>query len=178
MIDPILIGYFPKRTEVPPDWDVRAKIVTEICSVSGCLAEAPEDWIQRWRHNDLGFYNTRADALSIVPPGATDFHLFAYRLLPIRYSKEGEVPFLVETPEIESLPQDFISMGFDVATKHFGPFFECSPLSCNALANETSVNQFCLLPTVEKAIDFARFCVRDGKVEPGPYYVVEVLAPR
>ena len=53
-MEPILLGYFPKRrTPVPPDYPLPG--VEEIASVSECIAPAPQDWIQRWEHNDL-FY--------------------------------------------------------------------------------------------------------------------------
>ncbi len=118
---PILADYFPKRTSVPADWTTAS--VTELCSVSRCLAPAPEDWVEHWRHNDMGFYNTRRNALSVLPPGAADFSLFAYSVLPVRYSKDRTEPFEIVGEGVEPLPAGFISLGFDVANKTLTPFF-------------------------------------------------------
>lgn len=55
--------------------------------------------------------------------------------------------------------------------------FGCSPLSCNGMAEEISVNEFCLIDDLETALAAARrFGVEQP--EPGPYVIVEVLAPR
>jgi len=161
-----------KRTSVPADWT--AASVIELCSVSPCLAPAPEDWVEHWLHNEIGFFNTRRDALSVPPSGAADFSLFAYRLLPLRYLKDRTEPFEVLAESVEPLPADFVSLGFDVVNKTVTPFFECSPLSCNGMASEVAVNRFCLLETLDEAISFAQRCARE-EPEPGPFYVIEVL---
>jgi hypothetical protein len=55
--------------------------------------------------------------------------------------------------------------------------FGCSPLSCNGMAENISVNEFCLIDDMETALTAARrFGVEQP--EPGPYVIVEVLAPR
>ena len=51
---------------------------------------------------------------------------------------------------------------------------ECSPLSCNGLAAEFEINEFCLLPSLDQAVDAAERFSRE-QPEPGDYYVVEVL---
>lgn len=52
--------------------------------------------------------------------------------------------------------------------------FECSPLSCNAMAAEMTANSHCLFRTLAEAVAAAAlFSV--GQPEPGDYYVVEVL---
>jgi hypothetical protein len=169
----ILIGYFPRRTNVPADWSYSAN-VDELCSVSHCLNAAPENWVEHWIHNDLGCFNTRQDALSILPPDASGFSLFAYRLLPVRYLKDQTEPFEVAAQSAEPLPSGFVSLGFDVVNKTFSAFFECSPLSCNGMADDVAVNRFCLLATLDEAIAVAERCARE-EPEPGPFYVIEVL---
>jgi hypothetical protein len=78
------------------------------------------------------------------------------------------------TVPAEPIPGSFVSLGFDVANKTYSPFFECSPLSCNGMAEEVPVNRSCLIETLEDAIAFAERCARE-EPEPGPYYVLEVL---
>jgi hypothetical protein len=122
----------------------------------------------------MGFFNTRRDALAVLSPGAADFSLFAYRLLPVRYSNDRTEPFEIANDGVEPLPADFAPLGFDVANTGVTPFFECSPLSCNGMAGEVAVNRFCLMDALEEAIAFAQRCARE-EPEPGPFYVIEVL---
>ena len=55
--------------------------------------------------------------------------------------------------------------------------FGCSPLSCNGMAESVAVNDFCLVDDIKTALAAARrFGIQQP--EPGPYVIVEVLAPR
>jgi hypothetical protein len=162
----LLIGYLLKRTTVPGGWSI-ASLVSELCSVSTCLAPAPEDWVKHFSYNDLGFFKTCADALSVLPRQASDFSLFAYRLLPLRFSEDRVEPFEIVAEGVEPLAASFVSLGFDVINRTVPPFFECSPLSCNGMADEVPVNRFCLLATLDEAIAFAQRCARE-EPEPGP----------
>jgi hypothetical protein len=76
----ILCGYFPKRVETRPDWLAEPR-VKDVCSVSDCIVTGPDGWIDRWLHNWLGWFNTVADAYSVVPPDqVAQYRVFAYRL--------------------------------------------------------------------------------------------------
>ncbi|MBL8220679.1 MAG: hypothetical protein JNL62_15720 [Bryobacterales bacterium] len=168
-----LIGYFPKQTAVPRAWD-HAPHVTSICSISTCIGSAPEGWMERWIHNDWGYFASVDDARSTIPQGARDFTLFAYRLFPRRFIHHETEPIELELPPIEPLPPAFHSIGFDVVSRSYSAFFECSPLSCNGLAIQIPVNMFCLLDTLDQAAALAqRFAIEQP--EPGSYYVIEVL---
>jgi hypothetical protein len=59
-------GYFAKRI-VPRPKEIRAPGVREICSVSNCVSDGAEGWLESWRHNELGWFNTIDDALAVVP---------------------------------------------------------------------------------------------------------------
>ena len=173
----ILGGYFPKLVQPRPEWIGQPR-VTEVCSVSNCVSDGPEGWIDKWLHNWLGWFNTVADARSVVPPEeSTRYRVFAYRLAPSFYRQGQPEPVIIpEDVKPEPLPRDFISLGFDVYSKSMdsilGP--ECSPLSCNSMASEFQVNDHCLLTTLEEAQNAAaRFSVEQP--EPGSYYVAEVL---
>lgn len=174
----VLIGYFPKeRTRVPPGFPGTA--AREICSVSEHLAPGPPDWIKAWRHNEWGFFNTLADARAVLPADrAATFEIFGYALYPLRHEPGGAVCTVeVEARAVEALPAGFASIGFDVPSKslvHQVAQFECSPLSCNAMAGEIPVNVYCLLDRLDVALDTARRFARE-QPEPGEYYVVEVF---
>jgi hypothetical protein len=168
-----LAGYFLKTTAVPPNWPDLAR-VEEICSVSTCICRAPEGWLDRWRHNQLGFFNTRAAALTLLPEERERFSLFAYRLLLLRFTQGGVEPFAMDPYPVEELPASFVSLGFDVVSRSVPSFFECSPLSCSGMAAEVAVNRFCLVETPAEAMALAERCARE-EPEPGPYHVLEVL---
>jgi len=170
-------GYFAKRVMPRPD-HLDAHGVREICSVSECMSPGAADWIAAWRHNGLGWFNRVADALSVVPEAQRhEFRVFAYRVHPEVFRGGTRSPLsLPADVQPEPLPPDFKTLGFDSASKSSaeGLSLECSPLSCNGLAAELTVNEHCLFPTLAAAIAGAeRFAVEQP--EPGDYYVVEVL---
>ena len=170
-------GYFVRQIVARPN-EMVAPGVREICSVSECMSSGPEDWIQRWLHNSWGWFNRIADALAVVPPGKESNHrLFAYRMYPEIFTAGGRLP--LEVPHDvrpEPVGVDFRSLGFDSAGRSMRSSLglECSPLSCNGLAAEIPVNEYCLFPELREAIAGAeRFALEQP--EPGDYYVVEVL---
>jgi hypothetical protein len=171
------IGYLPKDSSIPNGWNDSSD-VSEICSISGCVNSCPPDWLEHWVHNDYGYYNSEADALNICDQRPQLYHLYAYRMLAHIFESGVSSPF--ETPNfpVQPIPITYISLGFDVANGSPGrdilPFFGCSPLSCNGIAKEVKVNKFCLLPTLDMAIDLA-LRLSMGGAEPGPYFVIEVL---
>ena len=168
-----LVGYFPKNTSVPAAWSASEQ-VKEICSVSHCVNSPPPDWIDRWLHNEWGFFNSQQDATSVVPSGCEGFSVFAYRLLPVRFVHGRAERLAIGDLTVEPMQAAFVSLGFDVVNKVWSVFFECSPLSCNYMAGEVPVNDFCLVADLEQAILLAERFSRE-EPEPGPYYVLEVL---
>ena len=173
----IVGGYFPKRITPKPE-TMAAPLVHEICSVSGCISAGPDDWVKIWLHNWWGWFNRVSHALKAVPPADTSkYRIFAYSLYPEFFRKGKSVSVRVpDDVKPEPLHDDFQSIGFDAASKSMETIlgFECSPLSCNSMAVELDVNEFCLFPTLEDAIAGAkRFS--EEEPEPGDYYVIEVL---
>ena len=169
----VLVGYFPKRRTPVPDW-LQGIAADEICSVSECIAPGPTGWIEHWLHNDFGLFNSVDDARRVIPDDAADYLVFGYRLLASLFDNGRSEPIGVSPHGIQPLPPAFRSLGFDAVSKSVSDFFECSPLSCNAMAREVDVNRHCLVGELESATELAsRFSVEEP--EPGPYYVVEVL---
>lgn len=170
---PVLIGYFPKRLTPKPDW-ITAPDVVEVCSVSECIATAPENRIEHWTHNALWVYDTVAAARAVIPAGDEgQFAMYAYRMVPVMFS-DGATDAMEIPVRPEPLPPGFDSLGFDVVSRSVGTTFECSPLSCSDLAADWDANRFCLLPDLDTAFAAAtQFSVEQP--EPGPYVVIEVL---
>jgi hypothetical protein len=170
-------GYFPKVVALPPA-SLNVPGVHEICSVSTCISSGPDNWFNQWRHNEFGWFNSVENAWSVVPDSERARHrMFAYRIALTRFRK-GE-PLEVAVPadaHPAPIPATFDSLGYDAISKSHESVlgFECSPLSCNAMAAEISVNAYCLLNMESSATDTAKaFSISEP--EPGDYYVVEVL---
>lgn len=170
-------GYFAKRITPKPE-TLDAPGVVEICSVSNCISQAPEGWIEHWLHNQFGWFNRASDAQAVVPPHQrAAYRLFAYRIYPALFRNGARHEFALPSDvHPDPVPPTFRSVGFDAVSKSIETSlgFECSPLSCNAMAKEVNTNESCLFDSLEEAIAGAgRFSV--GQAEPGDYYVVEVL---
>ncbi|HKR62927.1 MAG TPA: hypothetical protein VJZ00_04280 [Thermoanaerobaculia bacterium] len=174
-MEPLLLGYMAKRiTPRPAGFPAP---VDEICSVSGCIAQEPEGWIDEWKHNDFFLYDSAQLAESVVPKRHRDrFRVYAYRAAPIYYDPDGG-RHLFELPEIhpEPIPSSFEFLGYDVVSRGESVTFECSPLSCSTLATEIHVNQRCLLDSYVEALEVAKRCAEE-QPEPGNYFIVEVWA--
>lgn len=195
---PIFVGYFSKitaqkselKTEKGDIW-LKNEIVEEICSVSNCISKAPEGWIDKWKHNDLGFYDTEESALSVIPDNQEKYDLFAYKLYPIKFTEGKAVDCKVESSATESL-DSYKFIGYDVVSKSVADFFECSSLSCNSACEIYTVNRFCLIQDFEEALQCCRKISEEiagaetvkrpdgiveyhGKWEPGHYYLFEVF---
>ncbi|MEZ5292821.1 MAG: hypothetical protein R2745_17195 [Vicinamibacterales bacterium] len=174
---PVLIGYFAKRRTARVEW-LAAPEVREICSVSACIAEAPDGWIDRWAHNDLWVFDTPERARDVVEAAQRQhFDVFAYRLVPLLF-RDGRIePYALPAVAPSATSEAFESLGFDAVSRSTGTSFECSPLSCCNLAGERGANQWCLFDTLDQAAAAAADWSRGG-AEPGPYVVVEVLRQR
>lgn len=170
---PVLIGYFPKQTAERPDW-LDVAHVQEICSVSECTGSGPDGWIDSWRHNAWWAYDTQELAWSVVPAERqTQFDLYAWRIFPVRFDHGEERALDLPALKVEPLSAHFVRLGFDAVSRSLGSCFECSPLSCNAMAGEVTVNRHCLIESEAEAFEVARDFSR-AEPEPGPYYLIEV----
>ena len=133
-----LIGYFPKRTMKRPDW-LKASGVEEVCSVSTCVSNAPDGWIDQWRHNEMWAFDTPELALSVVPEAARgEFELYAYQMFPVQFDEGQQHPFEIPPLRVAPLLPSFVRLGFDVVSRSCGSSFECSPLSCNHMAEHVA----------------------------------------
>jgi hypothetical protein len=170
----VLLGYFPKRVQQRPEW-LQAPVVKEIASVSLCISNGPDNWIDQWRHNTWGFYDSSAAAWEVVEPGDREtFEMFAFELYPSRFANGRWEQFRITGVNPSPLNGSFVAIGYDVVSKSVSAFFECSPLSCNGMAAEAQVNAYCLVDTLDIACQLAETFEEQG-CEPGPYYVIRVL---
>jgi hypothetical protein len=160
----------------------------DIASVSECLSKRSAKWVERWDFNRATLWNSEAEAWACVPDESKpEFKVFAYRILPLLFDTSGiekavtiDQLFPADMPELPSATPPYRRLGYDVVERDaaMGMLgFGCSPLSCNGMAESIPVNELCLIDDLETALAAAR---RFGieQPEPGPFVIVEVLAPR
>jgi hypothetical protein len=171
----VFAGYFPKRIVARDEW-LKAPAVREIWSVSGCISKGPSDWIDQWRHNDFGLFDTQELAHSVVPGDERGrYTIVGYRVWDRMFDQGTEVEVPAAPAPVPGPDEGFVTVGFDAVARSGMYCFECSPLSCNGGASTFPTNERCLFRTPEEAMSGAReFSM--GHWEPGPYWVVEVLS--
>ena len=171
-MDPVLVGYFPKRLVPPPPFLAEVG-VTEIGSVSRCIASGPAGWYDLWKHNEWGCFDTPDAAWSLVAPEErSEYALYAYEVYPIDFDEGAAKPREIAPLEVERLDESFSPVGWDAVSRSAGQDFECSALSCNAMVEWFPVNAYCLVDFPD-ANTLAMTAEREG-CEPGPYLVVKV----
>lgn len=174
----VLIGYFPKKTMGKNEW-FGSGPVEEVCSVSGCMSRAPENWINEWKHNAWGLYDSEDLAWEIVHDDPTAYDMYAYKLFPFRFDGGAASTVSVDSTADARLA-DYDFLGYDPISREEAFTFEFghSPLSCNGGFEQYPVNQFCLLDDLEDALriaaEIAEAAKNKGSWEPGPYYLCEV----
>jgi hypothetical protein len=151
------VGYMFKKVSPRPDW-LNADGVDDIYSLSGCISENFTDYIEYWRHNDYWLFDSRPVMEEIAGQANLDLSsmaLFSYEVFEEEFDEnskhwstfepEPSFPTHVEKPDEPHLA------GYDVATFWAGAGPECSPLSCNGLAETVAVNRHCLFASFEQA---------------------------
>lgn len=166
------IGFFPKRP-TPAAEGYHLPGVSEIASVSQCIAQGPLGWVERWAHNEFGLYDREALALETAGNSSREYRLYGYASFPLRWGSTGLEPAVLP-PAAAPIPADYRFLGYDIVTRSAGSSFECSPLSCNGAARDFRVNQFCLIDGLAEAWAALEAIGRAGNYEPGPYYLVAV----
>jgi hypothetical protein len=175
----IAAGYLFKRLMPRSDW-IKNAAVKDIYSVSRHLSEDFAEYINYWKHNGWWLFNRPADMSEIIERERVDrttLTLFYYEVFEQQYDEDEKKWFSVE-PEKSFItdverPLNAQLEGFDVVTFSNGATPECSPLSCNSLADEIQVNEHCLI----ESLDASKAALEMGKFdnsEPGPFRIFAV----
>jgi hypothetical protein len=172
---PLFAGFFLKRAERSAE-TIQAPGVDRVRSVSECISKGPEGWVDRWVHNDLGFFDREETALSLGSP-SEGYELYAYTVYPLRWNEDGTVEEWRPAAAPEELPSNYKRIGYDIVSKSSSSFFECSPLSCNAGFKEFAVNEHCLFSDLDSA-RAAIVQIATGNYEPGSYFLIGVYLKR
>jgi hypothetical protein len=171
-------GYMAKRVQKPEGF-LLAKCV-DVYSVSDCVNNNFADYIEYWKHNGYWLFDspeiirTLAQEHSIPLEGTT---LFYYEVYASEFDGKNWIPYEPETsfPTNVTLPPSKSLAGFDVVTFFAKNAPECSPLSCNGMAEGVTTNEHCLFMSFNEAYQ----SVSSGafnQAEPGPYRIFAVYS--
>ena len=175
----IPIGYMAKRSRKKPE-SFEVASVADIYSVSSCVNDDFADYIQFWKHNGFWFFDSPEIILEVANENSIELKgalLFYYEAHELEFDGEKWRSFAPE-PSMKTdikIPRQKRLEGFDVVTFSVGNSAECSPLSCNGLAEEIPTNCHCLLESFESA----EYLLNSGRFvgcEPGPYRVFAVYS--
>lgn len=175
----IPVGYMAKRICGKPEF-LKAPSVLDVCSVSACVNDDFADYIRFWKHNGFWLFDSPEVIQNLAQENSIDLHgtsLFYYESHEMEFDGKCWTPFGPESsiPTQVSVPSQMQLMGFDVVTFYAGTAPECSPLSCNGLAEDLRTNEHCLLDSFEESksyLDGGRF----SESEPGPYRIFAVYS--
>jgi len=177
----IPVGYMAKQVKPRPEW-LKAEQVLDIYSVSNCLSKNFADYIKYWKHNGYWFYDSPGIIQQLAQEYSIDLDettLFYYEVYEREFIEDQNqwVSFEPEASfHTEVIPPSSKALeGYDLVSFSMGNNAECSPLSCNHLANEVETNQHCLLNSLEQAQDLLESNNFKG-VEPGPYRIFAVYS--
>ena len=170
-------GYLAKQVSVRPDW-LKAHRVTDIYSVSGCVSQDFADYVKFWKHNGFWLFDSPEVIQNIAHEKSIDLAgstLFYYEVYEKEFDGETWRAFEPDPSFTTSVvvPTDFNFEGFDVVTFSNRNLPECSPLSCNHLAQEIPTNLHCLLSSFDEAEAYVSKGIFNG-TEPGPYRIFSV----
>jgi hypothetical protein len=182
-------GYMAKRVYTKDDWlEARkekvflkaAPQVMDVYSVSSCISEDFADYISFWKHNGYWFFDSPEVIKSVakensIPLDGTS--LFYYEVHEMEFDGERWGPWSPEPsfPTNVARPVSKQLEGFDVVTFHVKTSPECSPLSCNSMAEKVRTNAHCLFESFDEAEKNLNHGVFKN-AEPGPYRIFSVYS--
>jgi len=175
----IPLGYMYKRVEKKPNYFKKDYIV-DIYSLSNCISKDFAEYLEYWKHNGHGLFNSPNIMKEIAKINNLDLAsctLFYYEGYELEYDDDLREWHKYEPdPDLETVIESPIAKnlhGFDVANYSMSTIPDCSPLSCNYVANEVNVNEHCLFRTFEEA----KSSLESGvfvNTEPGPNRIIAV----
>lgn len=172
-------GYLAKRVAQRPEF-LRAPQVVDVYSVSGCISEIFDNYVDHWKHNGFWLFDAPEIIKSIAVEDSIDLigaTLFYYEIYEQEFDGKLWKPYGPD-PSFKTavvVPALKILEGFDVATFFCGNIPECSPLSCNHLAENSPTNSHCLFRSFEEA-ESRLMSGSFANSEPGPYRIFAVYS--
>jgi hypothetical protein len=175
----IPVGYLTKRSCKKPE-ALKLPNVDDIYSVGDCVNEDFAGYIDYWKHNGFWLFDSPEIICAVAQDNTIDLQgtkLFYYEAHEMEFREEGWRPFGPEPGLVTSIvpPTSPKLEGFDVVTFWAGNAPECSPLSCNGLAETIHTNSHCLFDSFEEAEKSLNSGEFTG-CEPGPYRIFAVYS--
>ncbi|MGH7489969.1 MAG: hypothetical protein ACREMY_30835 [bacterium] len=176
-------GYIAKKVAPRPD-RLGAARVEDIYSVSGCISKYFAPYIAYWKHNGYWLFDSIESIRSLATAHSIDIaacQFFYYEVFDLQWDEKTRQwqPFesdkAFETAVIP--PTDKQLEGYDIVTFQARTSPECSPLSCNGLAQTTLTNRHCLMNSLEEAKQQVESGAFDES-EPGPFRIFAVYTLR
>jgi hypothetical protein len=175
----IPVGYMAKQVSDKPG-SLNAPSNFDVYSVSSCINDYFADYIHFWKHNGYWLFDSPEIIQAVARENSIDMNgtrLFYYEAHELQFDGQNWKTFAPESSiptDVKPPPQKTLE-GFDVVTFSVGRSPECSPLSCNGLAEEIPTNGHCLLESFEEAeayLNAGRFV----ECESGPYRILAVYS--
>jgi hypothetical protein len=175
----IPVGYLAKRSCKKPE-GLGLPNVADVYSVSDCVNDDFADYINYWKHNGYWLFDSPEIIRLVAQDNSIDLQgtvLFYYEAHEMEFSEAGWRQFSSEPSFPTNIVQPFQKKleGFDVVTFFVGNAPECSPLSCNGLADELPTNPHCLFETFKEA-ETSLSAGKFAGSEPGPYRIFAVYS--
>jgi hypothetical protein len=174
-------GFVAKKVHSSPDW-LKADAVDDVYSVSNCVSRAFCDYIPHWRHNGYWLFDSPEVIREIASAEQLDLSsqkFFYYEVHDQQFDDELKnwQPFSADTSFATDVqvPAERKLEGYDVVSFYALSAPECSPLSCNHMAETIPVNAHCLLASFEDAKRLIETGAFKG-CEPGPYRIFAVYS--
>jgi len=171
-------GYMAKRVQKPEGFDMDQ--VAAVYSVSDCVNDNFADYVNFWKHNGYWLFDSPEIIRAVAHENSISLDgtlLFFYEIYEMQFDNVSWIPYDSEKSFKTNvfLPLAKALEGFDVVTFYAGNAPECSPLSCNGLADEIRTNMHCLFDSFDEAYT----SLASGKFqncEPGPYRIFAVYS--
>ena len=175
----IPVGYLAKSSCRKPKAFELAN-VDEVYSVGSCVNDDFAEYIDHWKHNGYWLFDSPDVIRAVAQENSIDLRgskLFYYEAHELEFTEGGWRSFAPEPGFVTNIvpPSRPKLEGFDVVTFCAGNAPECSPLSCNRLADGIHTNSHCLFDSFEEA----ETSLNSGKFtgcEPGPYRIFAVYS--
>jgi len=170
-------GYMAKHVSQKPDY-LKAAQVKDIYSVSPCISDNFADYIEFWKHNGYWLFDSPEFILTVARQNSIDLTLttlFYYEVYELEFDGKNWNSYGPNSAVNVTPPARKKLEGFDVVTFFARSSPECSPLSCNSMAEEVPTNAHCLLVSFEEAERLLNSGVFNNS-EPGPYRIFSVYS--
>jgi hypothetical protein len=172
-------GYMAKRVQKPKGFHMDG--IADVYSVSGHINEDFADYIEYWKHNGHWLFDSPEIIRAVaqedsIQLGRTSF--FYYEVYEMEFDGKTWSPHEAESSiptNVIPPPPEKTLAGFEVVTFFAKNAPECSPLSCNGMAEEIPTNQHCLLESFAEAYDRLNAGAFNN-AEPGPYRIFAVYS--